>query len=399
MRKAIKHRLVLYCPGYDAAPDWRYRRLLVTQFAQLTAQFGIKREFGPVETDEMVPSVRWTVVAGKGGWRTETTYEVLRWDDLIRRDLSRNWRKRGPLLLAIILAAWRDAFMTRLFRIDWHFALLLVYPFAALFGILFAAAAAGYGAACLIALVLPLSLWIKGVIAIVLAAAFARAAEPWLRRGYVYHVLDDWIFHWKHTLGLRPDFEARIERFDRRLVAAARESSVQEILIVGHSTGAIVAIEVIARAFARDPELGRHGPSLALLTIAARVPVAGLWRNAHRLHQAIVRLATEPSLLWVEYQAPQDPFSAFRFDPIRDLQLDLGARARINPVIRSPRFKEILLPTTYRKMRWRFFRIHFQFLMANERPGEYDYLMIACGPVALADRIRDPAQAVVDIYC
>jgi len=36
--------------------------------------------------------------------------------------------------------------------------------------------------------------------------------------------------------------------------------------------------------------------------------------------------------------------------------------------------------------------------MADERPVEYDYLMIACGPVTLADRIRDSAQAVADTY-
>jgi pimeloyl-ACP methyl ester carboxylesterase len=233
---------------------------------------------------------------------------------------------------------------------------------------------------------------------IVLAAGLAWAAQPWLRKAYVYHVLDDWIFHWQDTLGRRPDFDARLDRFGRHLAAAARDSSVEEILVVGHSTGAIVAIECVARALARDPKLGRHGPGLALLTIGARVPISALWSSARRLREAIARVATEPSLLWVEYQAPQDPFHAFRFDPVRDLQLDLGARARANPVIRSARFKQTLLPHTYRRLRLQFFRLHFQFLMANERPGECDYLMIACGPVSLADRIRDPQQAVIDAY-
>src|SRR6266705_1584184 len=178
MLNPIKRRSVLYCPGYDAIADRRYYRIMVTQFALLAAQFGIEREIGPVEADERIPCVRWTVVAGKGGWRTETSYEVLRWDDLIRRDLSRNWRKRGPLFFAMIIASWRDRFMTRLFRMDWHFASLLIYPLIALLGVLITAIAAGYGAACLIALFLPLSSWIKALITIVLAAALARAAEP-----------------------------------------------------------------------------------------------------------------------------------------------------------------------------------------------------------------------------
>src|SRR5258708_5972919 len=147
MLNPIKRRLVLYCPGYDAIADRRYYRLMVTQFALLTAQFGIEREIGPVEADECVPAVRWRVAAGTAEWRTETSYEVLRWDDLIRRDLSRNWRKRGPLFLAMLVASWRDRFMTRLFRMDWHFASLLIYPLVALLDVLCAAIAAGYGAA------------------------------------------------------------------------------------------------------------------------------------------------------------------------------------------------------------------------------------------------------------
>jgi len=42
--------------------------------------------------------------------------------------------------------------------------------------------------------------------------------------------------------------------------------------------------------------------------------------------------------------------------------------------------------------------VHFHFLMANEVPGEYDYLMIACGPVSLADRIEHPGAAVETTY-
>ena len=42
--------------------------------------------------------------------------------------------------------------------------------------------------------------------------------------------------------------------------------------------------------------------------------------------------------------------------------------------------------------------MHFQFLMPIEIPGEYDYPMIVCGPVALADRIADPAAAVRATY-
>ena len=135
-----------------------------------------------------------------------------------------------------------------------------------------------------------------------------------------------------------------------------------------------------------------------LLTIGAELPIIGYIPSATRFRQSIARLATSRSLLWVEYQAPQDVLNAFRFDPVRDLNLDLGGKPRTNPQIRSPRFRETLLPATYQEMKWKFLRIHFQFLMPVEIPGEYDYPMIVCGPVALADRIADPEAAVRATY-
>jgi hypothetical protein len=398
MRSPIKRRVVLYCPGYDAVADRRYYPLMVTELALLTARFGIEHEIGPVEAEARVPSVRWSMAAGNAEWRSRTSYEVMRWDDLIRRDLNRSWRKRAPLFLEMIRQSWRERFVIRLFRINWHFAALLIYPVVAFLGTLGAAIAAGFGVADLVALFVPLSPWLEALLTIVCAGAFARIANPWLRKAYVYHVLDDWIFHWQDSLGRRPDFDTRLGQFGDRLIAATRAAGVQEILVVGHSSGAIIAIETVARALMRDPELGRRGPKIALMTIGGRVPISALWSSARRLREAIARVAIEPALLWVEYQAPQDPFHAFGFDPVRDLKLDLGGHARIGPVIRSARLKERLLPETYRRLRWKFFRIHFEFLRTNERIGEYDYPMIVCGPVSLADRIRNPAQALIDTY-
>src|SRR5260370_2372040 len=58
----------------------------------------------------------------------------------------------------------------------------------------------------------------------------------------------------------------------------------------------------------------------------------------------------------------------------------------------------MLLRRADRRRRWNLFRMHFQLLMANEIPGEYDYLMITCGPVSLADRIANPQAAVDRAY-
>jgi hypothetical protein len=394
MQHPVTQRLVFYCPGYDAEANTRYRRLLAIGLGQLRKRLSVERTIGPVEADGAVPSLRWTILARAPTWRTETVYEILRWDDLVRRDFSRSWLDRIPLLVTCMLGALRDGVIPNLFRLDWHFACLVIFPWVALLSLIVATLAIGCLTAWLIVPVMPLAAGAKAVVTLGTALAAIAAAQPLLKQSFVYYLLDDWIFNWQHGTGQRPDIDARLDSFGERIIAAVRETAAQEVLIVGHSSGSILAVEIVARALARDQDLGRRGPAVALLTIGAELPVAGYLRKAERFRQAIVTLATAPSLLWVEYQAPQDWLNAFQFEPIRDLRLDLGGRAQTNPQIRSPRFKETLFPRNYRKMRWKFLRIHFQFLMPVDVPGEYDYPMIVCGPVALADRIADPKRAV-----
>ena len=398
MGGTVKKRLVFYCHGYDPEADTRYRRLFVTAFSQLSRRFGVERTIGSQVHDPEIPAAHWTISAGTRRWRTETHYQVLRWDDLVKRDFSRGWLSRIPLLAAAMAEALRGGVMQRLFRVNWQFALFVIYPWAALLAVLGGGFLLGWIAASLLALAVPLGEIPKLLLAAAVALGVLHAAHARIRKAFVYHLLDGWIFSWQQASGRHPDIDARVERFARHVVAAVRDSDADEVLIVGHSTGTTIAVEVAARALELDPEFGRRGPPVALLTIGSCLPIVSFVRTADRLRRDIAALVTAKRLLWVEYQAPQDVLNAFGFEPVRDLKLDIDAPCQLNPRIRSARFKETLLPATYRRIRWNFFRVHFHFLMANEVAGEYDYLMIACGPVSLADRIANPREAVAATY-
>ena len=397
MQHHVTKRLVFFCPGYDELADTRYRRLMATGMAQIARRFGIEREIGPVERDDALPAVRWSVSVRNAGWRTETAYEVLRWDDLVRRDFDRRWLARLPLLFGSLFEALRGGVIQKLFRLNWHFAAFVIYPWVGLLAVLAAVLLTGFGVTSLIDWLWPLPAPAKALLVCAIAGGLLKALTPRIKKAYVYHLLDGWIFSWQLAAGRRPEFEGRLEAFACRIAAAIAATDAQEVLIVGHSTGTTVAVEVAARALALDPRLGQRGPAVVLLTIGSCLPVVGFVRTAERLRAHIARLATEASLLWVEYQAPQDVLNAFGFDPVRDLGLRLEAPRR-NPTIRSAKFKETILPATYRRIHWNFFRMHFQFLMANDIPGEYDYLMVVCGPVSLADRIADPEAAISAVY-
>jgi len=83
----------------------------------------------------------------------------------------------------------------------------------------------------------------------------------------------------------------------------------------------------------------------------------------------------------------------FQLDPLASHGIEVGA-ARYNPTIVPVRFREIIDASHYNLFRWQFFRVHFQFVMANERPHAYDFFMIVCGPVPLKERMTDQEAAM-----
>src|SRR5258707_15636537 len=103
------------------------------------------------------------------------------------------------------------------------------------------------------------------------AVGLAAGVAPFLallrwpgRRWRVQQLLDDWIFAHDYLHGRRPDVDARLDRFAQTLVARSRDNAPDEIVIVGHSLGAMLAIDVLVRALALDPDFRRRGVAVCL---------------------------------------------------------------------------------------------------------------------------------------
>jgi hypothetical protein len=331
----------------------------------------------------------WTVTTQAPDWRVLTSFELLDWSDIVRGEIERSSRRqlgRGVAAFADLVCsgtAWRY------FTANWRYGMFFLVPFLSV--LLFAAmalAAAGYVAAA-VATVLPSTFF--GIVAAVPAAVLVFAAlMRWPgRRWRVAQGLADWIFARDYMRGLHPRMAERVEAFTARLVACARRADVDEIVVAGHSLGATVAVDLVARAFECDPALGRHGPKLCLLTIGATIPKLALHPGGGWLRKKTQRLAAEPSLTWAEYQARDDFISFHKFDPVRLARLD-DTDAPGSLVIRRVQIHQMLSAPTLRRFRFNYMRLHYQFVMANERRSVYDYFMMMCGPAPFARTVVQP---------
>jgi hypothetical protein len=114
------------------------------------------------------------------------------------------------------------------------------------------------------------------------------------------------------------------------------------------------------------------------------MPAVALHPQAQQLRDIIRRIAVEPSILWIDVQSRKDAMNFWDFDPVAGIGVQVGAE-RCNPLIWKVRFRDMLSPEYYARLRANFFRLHYQFVMACDRRAAYDFFMLVCGPLPVTE--------------
>ena len=389
----VQHRHIVYVQGYDPRGLAQYYRMFRTELRKFGRLYHVTTTVSRPQTAPDGERASWSIETKAEDWQTRTSYDFLRFEDLIQRDLA------APILGTLLRAIWiywRLVFrgtIARFWKANWRFATFITYPHV----LLLAEALCSLGIALGIALAmnaagLPRIFGIAAAIP-VFVALLGTVLKYTENQTYLLYLLSDTIWTWQFSHRQRPEWDQRIDRFAEYLVKVARESDAEEIVVVGHSSGSFLGTEILARALKLDPSLGRHGPRIVLLTIGGNFPIVGFHATSKDFRDHLRLLAVEPSIDWIDCQSRKDVMNFYPFDPIAGHGIDVGPSRR-NPTIVPVRFREIIKPEHYNVFRWKFFRVHFQFVMANERPHAYDFFMIVCGPIPLRDRMALPEAAL-----
>ncbi len=389
----VKHRHIIYVQGYDPRGLSQYYRMFRTELRKFGRLYDLDTQVGRPAGPADGERASWQIETTAEDWQTRTTYDFLRWEDLIKDDLA--WPVWRTLVHSIAIY-WRLVFsgtIGRFWSAHWRFATFITYPHLVVLTFALIAGAAGY-AMCtgLTALGSPGVLSIIGGIAsaIALFDVLIRVTE---NRTYALYLLSDTIFTWEFSHRQRPEWDARIDRFAHHLVETMTTTDADEVILVGHSSGSFLGVEILAKALELDPDLGRHGPKLVFVTLGGNMPIVGFHKSSAPFRQHLCRLAHEPSLEWYDCQSRKDVMNFYPFHPVKGHGIHLdnaNDRIRIIPV----RFRDIVASNRYNKFRWQFFSVHFQFVMANDHPHPYDFFMIVCGPVYLSSRFDMPQSAL-----
>lgn len=384
-RQRVTRRRVFYIPGYDPFHPRRYRELYRKEAA---AQAAVSGHGIAVTGRPGSDTYGWDVTATIEGAEVATGVEVLIWSDIVRASMSTSIAGTYVLLARTAWINIRSGALAAMLRLRRGPVFIAgFYPVIMLLGQLALALALAWGVARLAGLWLPAWLgWALGLATVWPVLAWFKARDG---RLYAYYLLHDYAFSARHRGAYPPELEARIAVFAAR-IRDALAGDADEVLVVGHSSGAHVAVSVLAdlvRAGA-VPEDGR----LTFLSLGQAIPMAAFLPQAGRLRADLQVMAEQGHIFWLDVSAPGDGCCFALCDPVAVSGMARSGRQRW-PLVISAAFTQTLRPETWARLKRRFFRLHFQYLCAFDRPGDYDYFAITAGPRRLAQRFAGRAPS------
>ncbi len=373
----LRRRHVFYIPGYDPIPARRYRELYRTESQAQAEISGYQINLAPKTGDG---PFGWHVSSVQDGVEVQTDVEVLVWSDIVQDSMS------GSILatyLQLGQTAWTyisSGTLKRLRQLRKGPVIAALYPVGMLLLQLLAAV-----------LIVILAVTLAGWWGLLPGLALAYGLLRWFRkidnRLFAYYLMHDYAYSAQFQGEIPGKLQHRLEEF-ADLIEAALKTDVDEVLVVGHSSGAHLGVSVLADVLRRQTA---SGPALSFLTLGQVVPMVSFLPKAQKLRSDLQFLSTQTTLTWVDVSAPGDGCSFALCDPVA--VSGVAGHDKTWPLVLSAAFTQTLSPERWKALRWRFFRLHFQYLCAFDRPGTYDYFRLTAGPLTLAERFKDRAPS------
>ncbi len=382
MTDRISKRAVYFIGGYDPKPAEAFFDRLGREIARFDKNWGVTTAISPIEVVSGGEAARATIRTEAGDWRTETDFNFFVLDKIVLGDFS----KPLPLRLWKYLVMFGDYVATgtlfKLFAASWRFGLYMLYPFLMLLA--FAAVGSVVGrwlARTGFAGALPLGI-AAGVV--VFFGLLATLGKRWS----ITHLMDLWSFSRDYLRGRRPDADAQFRRAGDLVASVVARSDYDEVLLVGHSTGGALILDIAANALEADPALARSKARVCVLTLGSTALKVGLHPAGGGFRRKVQTLVDDGRVDWIEIQCLTDVINFYKSDPAALMKLDPRPAGGLLPfpLVRQVRMRDMLEVATYKRIKRNFFRVHYQYIFGNTKRYFYDFFMVCCGPLPLRMR-------------
>ncbi|SEQ22640.1 hypothetical protein SAMN05428995_103285 [Loktanella sp. DSM 29012] len=380
----VRTRRVFYIPGYDPIHARRYRELYRTEGRVQAEISGYDLTLSPKPKGK---TYGWRVAARIEDAEVSAEVDVLVWSDIVRDSMSNTIPATYAQLVRTAWTYITSGALGRLMKLRKGPVIAALYPVGMLLLQLLIALGLGALAGWFAVLLLPLGNGWDTMARFAVLTTVTALILRWFKsrdgKLFAYYLMHDYSYsaRWR---GANPaPLETRMAEF-ADIIAQALTDDVDEVLVVGHSSGAHLGVSILADLI-RDGRVPAGGPVLSFLTLGQVVPMVSFLPDAHRL-RADLQFLSEQNITWVDVTAPGDGCAFALCDPVA--VSGVATPAQRWPLVISAAFTQTLSEARWAELRWQFFRLHFQYLCAFDRPGDYDYFRITAGPQTLGARFR-----------
>ncbi|MEM7243404.1 MAG: hypothetical protein AAF429_14580 [Pseudomonadota bacterium] len=375
--QSVKKRKVFYFPGYDPKPPRRYREIYRAEAQKQGDISGYQIGISAQKTEK--GRYAWNVDAQFGRQKVHTDYEFMTWTDIVKDSMEGSILKSYWVFLR---TGWRYFFSgawgayRRLGRPPF---IVTLYPFLILGAQLVIALIAWALCGVLLGLFAPKWIgWLLGAVAFVLTLRYFKSID---HRVYAHYLMYDYGYAVSAGGEYPAELVERLKVFTQQIIDASQED-YDEILIVGHSSGANVGISALAEAL-RNKDLGSKA-QISLLTLGHVVPLISYLPKAWEIRRDMQYLSAHDGIAWIDFTAPTDAVCFAFVDPVATTGVE--PKNRLWPIMLSAQFKASIAPERFEALRKKYFQIHIQYLCAFEMPKHYEYFLLTAGPTTLGQR-------------
>lgn len=395
----VRRRRVFYIPGYDPIHPRRYRELYRKEGRAQAHISGYELSFEAKERSTGLYG--WYVETLMDGLSCRSEVDVFVWSDIVQG--SMRYTIAGTYA-KLVRTAWTyigSGALWRLMRLRRAPVLTALYPVGFLLLQLMLAICAGGvfgGLIYSLGVFLGVGQGAAALCALLLAAVPVRPILNWFRardkRFLAYYLMHDYAYSARYGGENPPELETRMAEFVQNIHEALSQEDVDEVMIVGHSSGGQLGVSVLADVVRAG--LPPHSPRLSFVTLGQVVPMISFLPRAHRLRRDLAFMAQQKDIAWLDVSAPGDVCCFALCDPVA--VSGVAPAGKLWPLVISAAFSQSLSQERQQLMKGKWFRLHTQYLCAFDRPKDYDYFAITAGPMTLAARYagRKPSKSRIE---
>lgn len=399
MAHPITRRCVFYVAGFDPSGPAQHHRLYTQEAAKQAAVSGYTISAG-ARKNTAEHLAQWSIEHRSANppdsAPIHTDYVFARWDDIVRAHWGKldSWAHVLQFAISFFATQWhylRTGALWAMLRLAWPPVVALVAPLALLLGsacVWLMAVSAVWGSIAWtlgVGTLAGLGLWL------LIQRLEAKFHMLWLMRSYMFTRLC--------AMGRVPAVDERVHVFAAAIAQARASGHYDEVLVVGHSSGCILAASAAARSLplAAKSSAAPTAP-LGLVTLGHCIPLLSSLPAAQGCRDDLRSIAESGAMRWVDFTAPSDG-SCFAF--VNSIaaawpsQSESYSQSASTPTLLSPRFQTLMSPEQYRSLCKSRFDLHFQYIHAGSIAGEYDFYALTSGPQSLCERFAD-AHSVTD---